>query len=629
MKKINTNNSELEQLKKLLLESELEKLEELEKKINLIKFESYDQESILNKITPLFDRLLLDSLQAKYSKTTGILSVYVAQIIARSSKHDAKALSESLQSIISPAIKKEIEDNRDGMVDTFYPIIGNIVSKYVTQAIKELMETINKNIESGLSFSKYKRKVKAKISGVSETELLLEESHSATIYSFLVIQKDTGLLIADAHLDNKKIEDPHMVASMASAMKDFINDWVDNNTSSREVQILSYGDATLYIESAGSAYIIAFLNDEPDRMLRREINKYFGSLVDEYASFFANFDGDDSVDEVKDISKNLYTQLNKLYKVDNKEKKSSNTLKYIFIFISLLLIMYGLNISYKWYGKHQLLEEIYAKTAQKIIINREDNYLTLIGQVDSIEKSHKIESIVKNNSKLNIQNNLSISLRNMQNNMNLIKEEFKNEINSTQSRESENYNELKEQISQILTKIDSLKKEKNKLKYILNSKYKMYSLLDEKLKDNICYNSLEHSLDTKQLNLFTASSSNLNSTKMNLFKDSLEKYFAIISNYKEYVSQIVIEGYSDSSGRAKDNMDISQERATTIKIFIENMDIIKKSNMSKLLEVKAFGSSKIVFENDIEDKNASRRVEVKVILDNRKVLNKLKRIIGD
>jgi len=629
MKKINTNNSELEQLKKLLLESELKKLEELEKKIDLIKFESYDQDSILSKITPLFDRLLLDSLQAKYSKTTGILSVYVAQIIARSSDHNKEELSKSLQPIISPAIKKEIEDNRDGMVDTFYPIIGNIVSKYVTQAIKELMETINKNIESGLSISKYKRKVKAKISGVSETELLLEESHSTTIYSFLVIQKDTGLLIADAHLDNKKIEDPHMVASMASAMKDFINDWVDNNTSSQEVQILSYGDATLYIESAGSAYIIAFLDDEPDRTLRREINKYFGSLVDAYSSFFSKFDGDDSVDEVKYISQNLYAQLNKLYKVDKKEKKNSNTLKYIFMFITFLLLMYGLNISYKWYRKHQLLEEIYTKTSQKIIINNENNHLTLIGQVDSISKSHKIENIVKRSTKLDIKNNLSISLKNLDNTLKAKDIMINNKIDFTQSQHLKEYKDLKEEISDILNRLKNLEKSNDRFKNIINIRSKIYSKLDDSLKNNICYESKTHSLNSKELNLFTASSSNLKDNKMNLFQDCLERYLDIIVDYKEYVSKIVIEGYSDSSGKLKENIDISSNRAKKIKLFIENMPIVKDNNLNELLRTEAYGSANSIFIDGKEDKNASRRVEVKFKIDSKKILNKLKRIIGD
>ena len=147
-----------------------------------------------------------------------------------------------------------------------------------------------------------KRKVKSKISGVSETELLLEESGDAIISSMFVIHKETSLLIAEAHLENHQIDDVHMVASMASAIKDFINDWIENNETTNEVQLLSYGNATLYIESAGSVYVVAFLDSEPDHALRKEINTFFATLLKKYAAFFHDFDGDDSSEEVKALS---------------------------------------------------------------------------------------------------------------------------------------------------------------------------------------------------------------------------------------------------------------------------------------------------------------------------------------
>jgi len=184
-------------------------------------------------------------------------------------------MSRSLQSIISPAIAQGIADNKEQMIDALYPIMGGMISKYVTNAIKELMESINAKIDEGLSFERYKRKLKAKISGVSETELLLEESADARIKALLVIEKDTGLLIAAAQDKENEIDDPHIVASMASAIKDFVNDWMKSAKDAQEVQLLSYGNATLYIESAGSVYLIAFLDAEPDHEQRKEINRFY------------------------------------------------------------------------------------------------------------------------------------------------------------------------------------------------------------------------------------------------------------------------------------------------------------------------------------------------------------------
>jgi len=168
--------SELHQLKSLLLNDELDQLKKLESKLDTLDFRSEDQETIIERITPLFDTILLERLKDKDENTVKILSDHLSKIITQTSTSNPEALSYSLQKVIAPAISKEIANNKDVMIDSLYPIMGGMISKYVSQAIKEMLETINEKIEDGLSFDKYKRKLKSKVTGVSETELLLEES---------------------------------------------------------------------------------------------------------------------------------------------------------------------------------------------------------------------------------------------------------------------------------------------------------------------------------------------------------------------------------------------------------------------------------------------------------------------
>jgi len=309
---------------------------------------------------------------------------------------------------VTPAISKGIADNKETMIDALYPIMGGMISKYVTQAIKEMMETINKKIENGLSVENYKRKVKAKLSGVSETEILLEESSSSVISSLFVIQKESSLLIAEAHLEDKEIDDAHMVASMASAIKDFINDWIKNNESYNEVQILSYGNATLYIESAGSVYIVAFLNAEPDYEQRSKINTFFAKIVKEYATFFQKFDGDDSAGEIVTLSMEMEDYLYAHQPTSKKEKK--NPAKYILFFMAFLLFGYGVYVFNAWYIKNSLENTVYAQTGEHISISSENDYLVLNGQVSSTDTIYEIEKIMKRHSKEMIKNHLLVPM---------------------------------------------------------------------------------------------------------------------------------------------------------------------------------------------------------------------------
>jgi len=553
---------------------------------------------------------------------------------------------------VTPAISKGIAENKESMIDALYPIMGGMISKYVTQAIKELMETINKKIESGLSFENYKRKAKAKLSGVSETELLLEESSGATLSSLFVIHKETSLLIAEAHLENKEIDDVHMVASMASAIKDFINDWVTYNENQNEVQILSYGNATLYIESAGSVYVIAFLDAEPDYEQRSEINSFFGQIVKEYASFFQIFEGDDSADEIVTLSSKLKEYLYEQQPSTKEDKK--NPAKYIFIVIALLLLAYGIYLFNAWYIKNSLEDTVYAQTGEKININDEDDSYVLTGKVASTDVIYEIEKIMTRHTKKDINNNLLVpmtyidkrlknerstgtdSLSKLENKFLFLERNFGKSMNGMQEKILELRKELKssDERLKILLKnttdeITVLKEEKQRIKQVLEVKSKIYARLDNVFSTNPYYNKKDHTLDFRKLEVFASGKVVYDQEMIQIIADAFTKYMTIIVEYKEYIRHIIIEGHSDSTGTEEDNMALSSKRALSVKYYFERLSIVKQYHMQSFIKAQVFGSSRAISVNGVEDKKASRGIKVKFDLKESRILDNARRMIND
>ena len=606
----------------------------------------------MQRVTPLFDKILLERLQNKDAKTQSILATYLSQIITQTSKEDAAGLSKSLQSVISPAISKEIADNKDTMIDALYPIMGGMISKYVTQAIKEMMETINNKIEDGLSFDKYKRKMKSKVTGVSETELLMEESSDATISSMFVIHKESGLLIAEAHLEDKEIDDAHMVASMASAIKDFINDWIKDNATQNEVQLLSYGNATLYIESAGSVYIIAFLDTEPDHEQRSEINTFFASVMKKYAGFFQKFDGDDSADEIVTLSMTMedYLYSQKL----NVKNEKKNPVKYALYLLAFLLLGYGAYLFNDWYIKNSLESTVYAQTHEQISISSDNDHLVLSGQVASIDVIYEIETIMKRHSKEKIQNNLLVpmtyidtrlknermsgtsSMSEVERKMDVLEKSFEESLSGLNAKVLTLEEELegsKEHLKQLLKNttdaITVLKNEKAKLQRVTHIENEIFDRLDKTFDKNRFYNKKDHSLDFRKLALFTAGNSIYEIEAMKVVAENFNQYMAIIVEYKEYIKHIIIEGHTDSSGIEEDNIALSKKRALAIKYYLERLSIVKQYHMQSSMKVEGYGSSKAIKINNIEDKDASRRIKIKFELQEKQILDNLRRIIND
>ncbi|CAA6828419.1 MAG: Unknown protein [uncultured Sulfurovum sp.] len=621
------NNTEIGELKSLLFEEEMDTFKNLEEKISNLSFELNNTEQIITRISPLFNDVLREKLQQKDSQTIEIYANSLAEIINKSAKQDLPNLSRSLQSVISPAIAKEIDDNKDKMVDALYPIMGSMISKYVSNAIQEMMDTINKKIDEGLSVDKYKRKIKSRVSGVSETELLLEENNDALMSSIFVIHKESGLLIAEAHLENQEINDPHMVASMASAIKDFINDWISQNEEPDEVQLLSYGNATLYIESAGTVYQIVFLESEPDHIQRKSIQSFFSKIVKNYSHFFPTFDGDDSAVEIKHIQKEMQLFLNQQHKKNAyKHKKKSNIAKYILFGLLVLFLVYlGIQLKQQ-YDNYRLEQTILAKTNEEVRIDTNENILQVNGYVRSQEHYNLIENILNKEGDYTIINKMYLPLA---------------EIEKKVLKE----NTALVTLSKNLTlKVDSLSNDLNKLQLELDKLKQVKSTNNtmniETYTKGILSNNFRH---IKSFNADNASFTFNNPLLFEIGKPTLslealeelgilcKEYIEVLlndTNIAPYIKSINIESYTDSEGDTILNKELSYARAKQLKKYLlafkgYNLKHEVIDKLDTLLHIKGMGSSDLIYTNGIEDRTDSRRIKVNFTYDYKKMAKKL------
>ena len=637
----NNNQNQLELLKQLLLEDELQQLKQLTSKLSSLEIDFNNSEVIQEKIRPVFDDVLLSNLSQKDSKTIDILASYLASVIATSTNQDIDKLSHALQAVISPAISSEIENNKDKMIDALYPIMGGMISKYVTQSIKEMMESINQKIEDGLSFDRYKRKLKSKFTGVSEVELLLEESSDANIESIIVIHKETGLMIAEAHQENKELDDAVMVASMASAIKDFVNDWIQNQDEemASEVQILSYGNATLYIESAGSVYMIAFMDAEPDYEQRKEINQFFAKVLSKYSKLFHSFDGDTSDEQIPKLENKLYEFLQQQKQTVQKTTIDNhpNIAKYILVGSFLVLIGY---LSYTWYDKYQLSiaeKEVLKRVHTPIKLIRIDDGIELYGYVENMEDYHHIESILQVYNYKKIYNHLHIpskyvekqfvklkqELKDISSESNLTISIFKTEISNLQKQNIM----LNQQIDILNKKLVHIEDKSKRISYIKNIKRYILNDLSNQFKDNPFYHPQDGSLDFSINNLFLPYKTTPNPDRLDKIAKDYELYISTLLNddiRKSIVKYIIVEGYTDSSGNSQKNLILSDKRARYIKEYLTKLDISQKFNLGDILISRGMGEQNIIIKNGIEDKNASRRIKIRFKLDNDKILSMIK-----
>ena len=371
------DNSSIEQYESALaIETESASTEELADAVNtlipliveLLKYKIDDsKESILRGVTPIVERIieqrseeepqkmavaianiLPSAITQKINLSPEEIARAIAPELALSIKEqirlDEKAVSEALGSEMGKAIKTQIEVEKDAMVDALYPVIGDTISKYMIEVVKE----INHKVENTLSPEGFKRKLRARLKGVSEAELILQESVGCYVQAIFLIDKDSGLIIQQVQKSGEQELDADMVAGMLTAIRNFANDCI---VSGSELDTIDYGNWQIHLEVAGYCYLAVVLRGEPNKNFIARIRRTFGNIVLNYSDAIQKFEG--NIDTIPTKVKHDLEQL--IEPNESREKASSpKTLLWLLaLILAIIVILWGI-FSYRSQVAHNI-----------------------------------------------------------------------------------------------------------------------------------------------------------------------------------------------------------------------------------------------------------------------------------
>ncbi|EAJ6871533.1 OmpA family protein [Campylobacter coli] len=229
---------------------------------------------------------------------------------------------------------------------------------------------------------------------------------------------------------------------------------------------------------------------------------------------------------------------------------------------------------------------------------------------------------------------LSSDLNNASNALNLInsqKAELEANITNYEQLSKELNSSIDSKDKQILILLGQLEKKDEEIRNLQESfdkaKEKVQNLslirenlskeLQAKLDSNITIDQKTGSISLPSEVLFDKDSYTLkNEAKASLRKILSEYFNAIINDPKilSNIENIIIEGHTDSDGSYIYNLDLSQKRAYEVMNFIYTF--YKDARLQKLLMASGRSFSDPVLVNGVEDKDKSRRIEIKFSIKN-------------
>ena len=310
------------------------------------------------------------------------LSPIVDKLINKNYESNKERMTSQIAPLLGSAIREQIKSQKDDVVDALYPVLGNMISRYVTKTLEETLNSINAQIQNGLSYKTLKRKVKAKLKGVSETELLLSENANPNIQAVFLIHKETGVTLSRAHNPNHHVSEPEMLAAMMTAIRSFVNDWVSQDGKDHELGEIDYSGNKIIIEASSYSYLAVIVEGASYNSTYDRIRGVLGNIVSKYGESVKKFNGDLTQFPNAEVYKELSSLL-----INEEEIHKAKTHPLMYV-VPLVFLSWASFSVYKNYLNDALRDkanEVLYKTTQltsyRLTANAVDGVITLSGEV--------------------------------------------------------------------------------------------------------------------------------------------------------------------------------------------------------------------------------------------------------
>lgn len=189
----------------------------------------------------------------------------------------------------------------------------------------------------------------------------------------------------------------------------------------------------------------------------------------------------------------------------------------------------------------------------------------------------------------------------------------------------ERLNKKDEEIKELERNFDEAK---SKIKELGLIKENTIKNLQAKIDTNITLDSNTGAIVLPSEVLFDTNSFTLKAQAKENLKAILTQYFDNIlkdENILNSIENIVIEGHTDSAGSYIYNLDLSQKRAYAVMSFIHSF--YKDPRLQKLLMASGRSYSDVIMKDGKEDKEASRRIEIKFNINTNNALEKVEKYL--
>jgi chemotaxis protein MotB len=179
--------------------------------------------------------------------------------------------------------------------------------------------------------------------------------------------------------------------------------------------------------------------------------------------------------------------------------------------------------------------------------------------------------------------------------------------------------------------VEELDITKYKIKSLTGIRIKVVSKLKDKLGESIVIDKDSGAIRFSSNILFEQDSYVLKESAKEELSSVFKKYINTLlldEEIKQHIDRIIIEGHTNSDGTYIHNLELSQKRALEVMKFLYEKHPKNRELFKRYVSASGRSYANAVLDKDgVEDKDASRRIEIKFRIKNEKAISELEKFL--
>jgi outer membrane protein OmpA-like peptidoglycan-associated protein len=218
----------VERLKELLFDSEARAFSELTRRVDQVFDRAGTEERFRGSVAEVLDGALRAAEVSRHAE-----------------------LSSAVAPLIVKTIKTEIRNSQDELVEAIYPATGRIVQAYLTSALRDLANDINRRFE----LNPVMLRLRSLITGKSVAELAIAATQRLRLEEVYLIRRGSGELMARwPEVRNPNGGRDHVMSGVLAAINEYSSKALqDQGAALRQID---FGERRLYLR-ASPLYLLA------------------------------------------------------------------------------------------------------------------------------------------------------------------------------------------------------------------------------------------------------------------------------------------------------------------------------------------------------------------------------------